>query len=138
VELTWYDGNKRPQLPKEVNPSGWAKGVVFVGADGMLLADYTRHELHPEGKYADFQPPPQTIPHSIGGYHQEWIAACKGGSRPLCNFDYSGPLTETVLLGTVACRTGQKLEWDAENLKVTNCPEANEYIQREYRKGWTL
>jgi len=138
VELTWYDGNKRPQLPKEVNPSGWSKGVVFVGADGMLLADYTRHELHPEGKYADFQPPPQTIPHSIGSYHQEWIAACKGGSRPLCNFDYSGPLTETVLLGTVACRTGQKLEWDAENLKVTNCPEANEYIQREYRKGWTL
>ena len=69
---------------------------------------------------------------------EEWLTACKTGSPTGTHFGYSGPLTETVLLGTVAYRTGQKLEWDAENLKVTNCPEANEYIQREYRKGWTL
>ena len=121
---------------------------MFVGADGMLLADYTRHELHPEGKYADFQPPPQTIPHSIGGYHQEWIAACKTdnpaarnftGNPGLCNFDYCRTTDRDGAVGHGCVpRRAKKLEWDAENLKVTNCPEANEYIQREYRKGWTL
>ena len=55
-----------------------------------------------------------------------------------CNFEYSGPLTETVLLGTVAHRAGKKIEWDAENMKVTNVPDANKYVQKEYRKGWQL
>ena len=77
------------------------------------------------------------LPRGINHYH-EWINACKGGPKPLANFDYSGPLSETILLGNVAARAGQKLFWDGPNMKVTNVPEANEYLHRQYRQGWTL
>ena len=103
----------------------------------MLIAQYGKHELFPRERFTDFQRPPRTIPQSPG-HADEWLAACKTGSSTGTHFGYSGPLTETVLLGTVAYRAGQKIEWDAENLKVTNCPEANQYIQREYREGWSL
>jgi hypothetical protein len=111
--------------------------VVFVGEKGMLVADYTTHILLPERRFADFTPPKPTIPPSVG-HHREWIEACKTGGPTTCNFDYSGPLTEAVLLGNVAFRAGSKLEWDAENLKATNCPEADRYVRREYRHGWEL
>ena len=141
VTLTWYDGNKRPELPKEVNLPDWPIAVLFVGTDGMLIYEFEvlppKYELHPKEKFADFQPPPRTIPRSIG-HVREWIEACKTGSPTTCNFDYSGPLTEAVLLGNVAYRVGEKLQWDPVNLKATNCPEADEFIRREYRKGWTL
>ena len=137
VELTWYDGGKKPPMWEEGTFPSWSEGVLFVGAEGMLFSHFGRYELHPRQKFAGFEPPPQTIPESPG-HAEEWLAACKTGSPTGTHFGYSGPLTETVLLGTVAYRTGQKLEWDAENLKVTNCPEANEYLQSEYRKGWTL
>jgi hypothetical protein len=103
----------------------------------MLISEWGKYELYPRQKFAGFEPPPRTIPESIG-HAQEWLEACKTGKRPLCNFDYSGPLTETVLLGTVAHRVGQKLEWDALNLKATNCPEAAPLLRRAYREGWTL
>jgi hypothetical protein len=126
---------KIPNLPN------WPVAVLFVGSKGMLIAEIEvlpiRHELHPKEKFADFEPPPQTIPRSIGHY-REWIVACMTGSPTTTSFDYSGPLTETVLLGNVAYRTGQKLQWDAESLKATNCPAADQFIRREYRKGWTL
>lgn len=137
VRLTWYDGGKRPALQKEHNMPNYREGTLFVGSEGMLIADYGHHELYPKEKYADFQGPPQTIPDSPGHF-QQWLAACKTGSPTGTHFGYSGPLTETVLLGTVAYRTGQKLEWDAQNLKATNCPEADQYIQRTYRQGWAL
>jgi hypothetical protein len=103
----------------------------------MLLASYPKRMLWPKDKFADYQAPEPSIPRSIG-HHQEWITACKTGSATTCNFDYSGAVTETVLLGNVAYRTGHKLEWDGANMKFTNCPEANDYLQREYRSGWTL
>jgi hypothetical protein len=103
----------------------------------MLLANYSKRLLLPESQFADFEPPEPTIPPSIG-HHREWIVACKTGSPTTCNFDYSGPLTEAVLLGNVSYRAGSKLEWDAKNLKATNCPEADPLIRREYRQGWTL
>ena len=141
VELTWYHGGKRPELSKEADLPNWPIAVLFVGSEGMLITAIEvlpiKYELHPKVKFADFQPPPQTIPRSIGHY-REWIMACKTGSPTTCNFDYSGPLTETVLLGNVAYRTGEKLQWDAKNLKATNCSEADQFIHREYRKGWTL
>ncbi len=137
VRLTWYDGGKRPALQKEHNMPDYTEGTLFVGSEGMLIAQYGKHELFPEEKFADFQRPPRTIPESPG-HADEWLAACKTGTPTGTHFGYSGPLTETVLLGTVAYRAGQKFEWDAENLKVTNCPEANQYVQREYREGWTL
>jgi hypothetical protein len=73
------------------------------------------------------------------GHYEEWIAACKGGKAPAGGFDYSGPLTEIVLLGVLSLRApGRKLLWDSENLKVTNLPELNEFTHIEYRQGWTL
>jgi len=137
VKLTWYDGGKRPPIQKEQNLPDWGSAVLFVGEKGMLLADYGRRMLLPEAKWKDFQPPPKTIPDSIG-HHQEWILACKTGGPTTCNFNYSGPLTEAALLGTVSYRAGKKLEWDAANLKATHCPEADRYVKRQYRDGWTL
>jgi hypothetical protein len=103
----------------------------------MLVSDYNKHFLLPEDKFKDFQRPEQTIAKSIG-HHREWVEAIKTGGKTLSNFDYAGALTEAVLLGTVAYRSGQKLEWDAANLKVKNSPEAQQLIHKEYRKGWTL
>jgi len=137
VHLTWYDGGKRPPLQKEHKMPDWPEATIFVGSKGMLIADYGHFKLYPEDKFAGVRRPelPRGLPHA-----QDWVQACKTGnpSKPGCHFGYSGPLTETVLLGIVAYRAGKKLEWDAKNLKVTNCPEANRFIRREYRKGWTL
>jgi predicted dehydrogenase len=137
VVLNWYSGGAYPPLVKERNVPRWGSAVLFIGSEGMLIADYGRHQLLPESKFAGFQPPEPTIPDSIG-HHQEWIVACKTGSPTTCNFGYSGPLTEAALLCNVALRTGQKLQWDAEGLKAVGCPEAEPYLRREYRKGWTL
>lgn len=133
--LTWYDGNLIPKsVAGERVP---AYGVMFVGTEGKMFADYGRYRLFPSDKYSDFEPPAETIPKSIG-HHQEWIKACKDGSTTTCNFDYSGALTETVLLGNVAYRTGKTLDWDASQLKATNCPEADAFISKEYRSGWEV
>ncbi|MCL2119850.1 MAG: Gfo/Idh/MocA family oxidoreductase [Planctomycetaceae bacterium] len=137
IKLTWYDGNLRPALIKEKGLPEWGAGTLFVGEEGLLMADYGQRKLYPEDKFADYKAPEKTIPDSVG-HHQEWINACKTGSRTTCNFGYSGPLAETVLLGAVAFRTGKKLEWDAANMKATNCPEADQYLSRTYRKGWEV
>ncbi len=142
VKVTWYDGENRPSILSALrgangSPVQWGDGQLFVGDDGMLISDYGRHLLLPEEKFADFKPPEPFIPASIG-HHAEWIQACKTGSPTTCNFDYSGPLAEAVLLGNVAFRTGRKLQWDAKNLKAANFPEADQYIRSEYRAGWEL
>ncbi len=137
VSLTWYDGDRKPAILAENKLPAWGLGVLFVGEKGMLQADYGRRLLFPEAQFKDFEPPAPSIPASIG-HHAEWIAACKDGRPTTCNFDYSGALTECVLLGNVAYRAGRKLEWDAVNLKATNCPEAEAFLRRDYRKGWTL
>ena len=93
--------------------------------------------MFPKEKFADFEPPAPTIPDSIG-HHAEWIKACKDGSPTTCNFDYSGALTESVLLGNVAYRAGKRLEWDAKEMKATNCPEADKFINKQYRHGWEV
>lgn len=135
VKLTWYDGNLIPKmLEKTPVPSD---GVFFVGSKGMMFADYTRYRLYPTDTYADFKEPPKTIARSIG-HHKEWLKACRDGSPTTCNFQYSGGLTESVLLGTVAYRVGKKVEWDAVNLKSTNSPEANALIHKQYRAGWEV
>jgi len=150
LRLTWYDGGKRPEerlkrdglvtektAATNMNPAKWKSGVLFIGDKGMLLADYTRHILLPEKAFAGFQRPEPSIPASIG-HHKEWIRACKTGEPTTCRFDYSGPLTETVLLGYVALKAGQAIAWDAENLKATNCPKADAFVRLPYRDGWSL
>ncbi|MFC1757860.1 Gfo/Idh/MocA family protein [Planctomycetota bacterium] len=135
VKLTWYDGNLIPKTVAGERVPG--SGVMFVGSEGKMFANYGSYRLFPTSKFKDFKPPAQTIPKSIG-HHAEWIKACKDGSPTTCNFDYSGALTESVLLGNVAYRMGTKLEWDAKNLKATNCPEADSLIRKEYREGWEV
>jgi predicted dehydrogenase len=137
VKVVWYNADKRPPSPPGVDLSKWGIGVLFVGDRGKLVADYRKHVLLPSYDYQDFEPPETRIPRSPG-HHQEWIRGCKTGSPTLCNFDYSGKLIEHNLLGNVAYRTGKKLEWDPEKLKATNCPQADQFIRREYREGWVL
>lgn len=140
VKLSWYDGGKRPSACDdwEVNPQ-WKDGVLFVGSTGAIFADYSIHKLYPEDDFVGFQPPKKSIPASIG-HHKEWVEAClrNDPTATTCRFDYSGPLTETVLLGTLAHRLGRTLEWDAANLRVTNAPEAEALIRPAYREGWKL
>jgi predicted dehydrogenase len=137
VKLTWYDGHERPKSPEGVDLQKWHMGIMFVGDKGILLADYGRRVLLPEADFKDFQAPKPWIGKSLG-HHEEWIHACKTGAPTLCNFEYSGTLIEHNLLGTVAFRAGKKLEWDPENLKASNCPEADRLIRPPYREGWTL
>ena len=135
VKFTWYDGNR---IPKTVEGQRVPNsGVMFVGSDGMMFADYGSYRLFPVEKFKGYEPPKPTIPRSIG-HHAEWIKACKDGSPTTCNFDYSGALSEAVLLGNVAFRAGQPLEWDAEKLKATNYPDADQFISKKYRKGWEV
>jgi hypothetical protein len=142
VRMTWYDGGLMPPAPALL-PAGQQlppNGVLYVGSKGVMFhgshGDLPRllpHELHEEAAKV-----PKTMPRSIGHY-EEWIAACKGGPRTISNFDYAGPLTETVLLGVLALRApGRRLEWNAEKQQVTNAPELNQYVHTEYRNGWKL
>jgi predicted dehydrogenase len=137
VRLTWYDGGKRPGLVEQGKTPNWANGVLFVGSKGMLIADYGRRKLLPEAQFEGFEAPAPFIPKSIG-HHKEWLQACKTGSATTCNFQYGSMLTETVLLGNAAYRTGHKLEWDAAGLKATNSRQAENYLRSEYRRGWKL
>jgi predicted dehydrogenase len=137
LTLTWYQGALKPEIWKENAIPQWPNGVLFVGKKRMLLSDYGKHALLPEKEFADFQRPPQTIPPSLG-HHEEWINACKTGAPTTCHFGYSGLLTVANHLGNVAYRAGRKLEWDAKNLRFPNAPEAEKYLGREYRTGWSL
>jgi len=137
VTVIWYDGRKRPPVPRDYDLSKWSIGVVFVGDDGMLVADYSKHVLLPEDKFKDYKRPPRSIPPSPGHY-REWIAACRGGPPAQCNFEYAGWLIEHNLLGNVAYRVGKKLQWNATGLKAANAPEADRYIRKEYRPGWEI
>ncbi len=137
VKLTWYHGEERPHYFADGVLPAWGNGTLFVGEKGMLISDYEKHVLLPEKDFAGFTPPPKTIPDSIG-HHAEWLNAIRTGGKTLCNFDYAGELTETVLLGNVAYRAGKPLEWDSKRFKVIDCPEAAPFIREPYRQGWKL
>jgi len=143
VTLSWYDGGLMPARPPEIEEGrrmGEVDDNLLVGDKGRILG----HRLIPESKMQEYKKPPKTLPRSPG-HHQEWINACKGGAPAGSNFDVAGPLAEVVLLGNIAVRMyqklyekGVKLYYDGPNMKITNLPEANEYIRSEYRKGWSL
>ncbi|MCA9119472.1 MAG: Gfo/Idh/MocA family oxidoreductase [Planctomycetaceae bacterium] len=147
VKLTWYDSGKKPSqlesiikrqpLDQNGKPMNAGSGQLFVGEKGMILSNYTQRSFVPAEDFSDFRAPDPYIPESLG-HHEEWLNAIKSGGPTTCNFDYSGALTESVLLGTVAYRSGEKVEWDSANLKVTNSEKAQQFVHKEYRKGWTL
>jgi predicted dehydrogenase len=142
VKLTWYDGELKPALPAELEPgrSLGVGGSLFVGDNGKLLCKGSggSPRLIPESRMKAYERPAKTMPRIEGGHHQDWLRACKGGKPACSNFDTAGPLTEMVLLGNVAVRAGRKIFWDGPNMRCTNLPEANQYLRREYRAGWTL
>jgi predicted dehydrogenase len=144
VKLHWYDGGMLPPRPDELEENrrlSREDGLIFVGDKGKMYVEGwggNSPRLIPEVKMKAYNRPSKTLPRSIG-HHKEWIQACKKGTKTRSNFDFAGSLTEAVLLGTVSVRTGgKKLIWDSVNLKVTNVPEANEYLHYQYREGWTL
>ncbi|MBM4016803.1 MAG: Gfo/Idh/MocA family oxidoreductase [Planctomycetes bacterium] len=136
LKFTWYWGRSSPRI-KGQKVEEWPLCYLFVGDKGLMAVSPQKFVLLPEDKFADYKPPEKSIPDSIGHW-AEWVAACRTGSPTGCHFGYSGPMTETVLLGNVAFRAGKKLDWDGPNLKVTNCPEAQQFVRREYRSAWTL
>jgi hypothetical protein len=124
-------------MPEGADVHGMGSAVLFEGTEGRLIADYGSRKFYFEDKRPDPPAPLQTIPASVG-HQREWIEAVRSRGPTTCNFDYSGALAESVLLGNVAYRTGKKLEWDDKSARVTNVPEAAQYVEREYRQGWTL
>jgi len=143
LKLVWYDGGLRPPRPPEL-PDGELmgdNGRLLIGERGFILG--TR--IYPESLRKEVESQiPRSIPR-VDGHYKDWVDSCKSGKPSGSNFDWAGPLAETVLLGNVALRvqvrellTRRKLEWDAANLKFTNLPEANEFIRRAYRQGWSL
>jgi predicted dehydrogenase len=143
VKLTWYEGLRVPRPPEleDGRRMGHTEGgILFKGSKGKLVAGVYGEapRLIPESKMKAYNQPEKTIPRVKDSHEMDWVRACKEGRQAGADFSYSGPLTEICLLGNVAKRMDAKIEWDAENLKVTNLPEANKYIRTEYRQGWSL
>ncbi|MCP4642774.1 MAG: Gfo/Idh/MocA family oxidoreductase [bacterium] len=141
VTLYWYEGSVMPPKPEAMGDTPLdTNGTLMIGSDGVLNSGATgdKPRLFPESLDKDFVRPDPTI-ERVGGPYEDWIAACKGVRPQACsNFSYSGPLTEAVLLGNVALRVGERCEWNAKKMKITNLPEANRFVGRDYREGWTL
>lgn len=142
VTMTWYEGGLMPPTPTEM-PAGRKlpdNGVLYVGNKGKMY--HSSHGGMPELLPAELKDAAANVPKTMSrspGHYEEWLAACKGGPKPVSNFAYAGPMTETVLLGVLALRApGVRLEWDSAQLKVKNVPEVNQFVHTEYRKGWTL
>jgi hypothetical protein len=114
-------------------------GIYFVGDEGVIICGGWggSPRIIPESKMRAYKRPPKTIPR-VKGHRGDWVDACKGDGPASSNFDYSGPLTELVLLGNVALRTRKKIYWDGPNMKATNAPEADKYIKPMFREGWSL
>ena len=127
VVLHWYHAKSGPPILKEKGISGKGMNTLFIGEKGMLLTGFGQRQLLPVDEFKGFEAPPKSIPDSPG-FHKEWINACKGGEMATCDFSYSGPLAEAVLLGNVAYRGGA-FDWDAENLEAQNNDAAQALIR---------
>ena len=148
AKFTWYDGGLKPARPDELPPDAPFRGdgeyddegLLFIGDSGKILCGFNgaNPKLIPQAKMDSFTQPPKTLPRSPGN-EREWLNACKGDkTKPGGNFEFSGLVTETLLLGNVASRTGQRLTWDRTSLSVPNNKTAQEYVAPERRKGWEL
>jgi len=140
LTMKWYSGKEEPPRPKALGRGRrFDGGIYFVGDKGTIVCGgwASSPRIVPETKMKAYKRPPKVIPR-LRGHHKGWIDAIKSGEQVHGGFDYSGPMTETVLLGAVALRTGKKLYWDSENMKATNAPEADKYIKPAFREGWDL
>lgn len=146
VEVYWYDGKLKPPSPEGVPPeaeiAAAKSGLFFVGENGVLASggdEWAIPRLLPEDRAKDYKKPDPVIPRIPGeNSYVNWIQACKGGTPAASNFSYSGALTETLLVGNLTLRVPEKLDYDVSSGQVTNAPEANKYLGKEYRPGWEL
>jgi hypothetical protein len=143
VVVTWSDGGILPPRPDELEEDDQlgqsGNGILFYGDKGKIMCPgwAGAPKLLPISRMDSYQRPAKTLPRSKG-HHRDWLDACKGGTPASSNFEYGAKLTEIVLLGNVALRTGKKLYWDAANMKAKNAPEADQYLKESYRSGWEL
>ncbi len=146
VKLHWYDGGILPERPDDLEKgrSIPESGTIFVGDKGKLICDtYSENpRIFPESKMKAYKRPAKTLRRvkgGVGGHEKDWINACKGGPAASSNFDYSGPFTETVVMGNLAVLNPDKvLEWDGENMRMTNDETANAFVKPKFREGWSL
>lgn len=142
LKLTWYEGTRPPRPEDFDDELEWPGegGLLFHGTKGRIIAGVYGESPHllPQSLNKDYQRPAKTLPRVNGSHEMDWVRACKTGQPAGSDFSYSGPLTETCLLGNIAKRVDTRIEWDAANMKVTNLPEANRYVRTEYRSGWSL
>lgn len=148
VKVTWWDGGMMPERP-EILEKGRRLGdddggVLFIGDKGILMCGcYGRDpRLLPETRMKEYKQPAQTlrrVPGAERGHEKDWLRACKDGKPASADFEYSGPFAETVLMGNLAIRFPfRELLWNGEKMEMTNDAEANAYVRRQYREGWTL
>lgn len=141
VKYVWSDGGLQPVLPPEIE-IGQAldpeAGTLVVGSKATALCSFYYEEVRivPEAKAREIALPAPSIPRIDGDAFAEWARACKGGPTAGSHFEYSGPFTETVLLGVLAQRMQRRLQWDPAAMRVTNLPQANQYLRKQYRPGW--
>ena len=136
VDVYWYEGATKPatDIAKELPMNG----TLFIGDKGRIaIAHGGNPMLLPAEKFKDFKGPDPYLPKSPG-HHKQWIEACKTGSRTGSNFGYAGPFTEIVLLGNIAYRVGETIEYDPDQMKVTNVDKANNLLSKSYHKGWEV
>jgi predicted dehydrogenase len=142
VKLTWYEGT-RPPRPAELEDGRRMPaegGALIKGTQGTIMAGVYGQSprIIPEPRMQEVKLPEKTLPRVKDSHEQDWVRACKSGEPAGADFAYSGPLNETCCLGNIAKRVDTRIQWDAENMRVTNLPEANQYVRAEYRQGWQL
>jgi hypothetical protein len=143
IKVTWHQGGAMPDSPKEyVDLNKIGHGAMFKGTKGVLVSDFTSRILIPGVDEADMtyyspRSKDELIP-PLGHFQHEWTNACKGDLKTTCNFDYAGTMIEQLLLGLVAYRAGERIEYDGTTGRVTNNAEADALLSRTYREGWTL
>jgi len=149
IKLVWHDGGRKPS-EKLAGPAALntTNGTIIVGSKDTLAIPYCwgPGSFTSGATMADYDNiVPQSIPRVAGAakdhdqaHHLEWINACRGQGEALSHFGFAAPMTEALLLGNVALRARQKIEWNASQMRITNCEKANTFVRKQYRKGWEL
>jgi len=158
IKVSWYDGGLLPMRPDELLPDeafgNWDGGVLLEGTKGKLLMDCygANPRLLPTKLMKEAGLPKETIARVPEGHYIQWVNACMAGpgnATTSSPFEYAGPFVESILMGNLAIRSylmevkdkypgRKKLLWDGKNMKITNFDEANQFVKREYRDGWSL
>jgi predicted dehydrogenase len=146
IKVQWYNNGLRPPLPLGLDPKDpkqrlgdGPNGLLIIGEKGYLTCGgwSGMPRLLPLELHVSYKRPEKTLPR-VKGHHADWLQGCKGGTQPCSSFEYGARLTEFMLLGPLARRVRKVLEWDAPGMKATNAPDAQQYIEGSYRKGWEL